>query len=250
MDRFFSAISKSLIEHSRTLKCGKAFGPADLKKRKLTKYLFPPVVKSLARQLDLELHPEEKNKFPKEFDVGKRQMVDYVIGDRNRPTYFLEVESLNRAQLYLFLADGKKGDASKLWYYWGTVFKKILDVNKEMPRYFVFLLILPDEPIGHFPFWDATKKYKLFNMRLRKLAQDNPFRFYDGLIKTSARLFLDRYERQKYRGKWYRFRLQEHQNKCELVILTCTGHQLIMSRGRDRFDPAKERRVPLQWKET
>ena len=166
------------------------------------------------------------------------------------PRYFFEVESLDRAQLYLFLPHGKPNDDSKLWYYWGTVCKQIMG-DKNMPRYFVWLLILPDQPVTTIPFWDASKYDRLFSRHLREIVQDSPFRFYDQIIKTSAKLFLRRNQEMKMNSTedgWQKGRLLDYQDKCELVILTCTGQQLIMPRGRDKFDPAKEKRVLLRWK--
>lgn len=147
------------------------------------------------------------------------------------------------------LPHGKSNDGSKLWYYWGTVCKQILG-DKNMPRYFVWLLVLPDRPVTTIPFWDASKYYRLLSRHLRGIVQDNPFRFYDQMIKTSAKLFLRRNQWLKMtptEDGWRKGRLLDYQDKCELVILTCTGQQLIMSRGRDEYDPAKEKRVLLKW---
>jgi len=177
-------------------------------------------------------------------------MVDYVYGDVNDQKYFFEVESLDRAQLYLFLPHGDRNDDSKLWYYWGTVCKR-LQKKVGMPRYFVWLLILPDQPVSTIPFWDASKYYRLFSPHLREIVQDSPFRFYDQLIKTSAKLFLRRNDWLKVGNTddgWERRRLLDYQHACELVIITCTGQQLLMSRGTDDFNPSKEKRITLKWR--
>ena len=50
------------------------------------------------------------------------------------------------------------------------------------------------------------------------------------------------------RDGWKRARLVDYQHACELVIITCTGQQLLMSRGSDEFDPSKEKRISLKWK--
>jgi hypothetical protein len=247
MNRFFFHLRKSLESYSHRLKQGKMFHPRYLKKRAFTKRVFPLVARRLADRLRLHLGKEITNPFPQEWDVGTRERVDYVIGNPRKPKYFLELESVNRAQLYLFLADDNKKDASKLWYYYATLCKR-RGGDLTMPRYFVFLLILPDEPIGTFPFWDAHE-YKLFNRRLRKIIQANPFSFYDRMIKTSARLFLGRSQWIiNEEGEWEKAQLKDFQNCCELVLMTCTGRQLILSRGKDGFDPAKERIMRLQWK--
>ncbi len=251
MDRFFSALRQGLEEHSKRLLRGDIFLPRYLKKGKFTKNAFPPVARQLAKRLRFSgkaFNREVRNPFPEDWKVGLWQQVDYVLGNPDQPKYFLELESLDRTQLYLFLPHGGRKDGSKLWYYWATVCKQIMG-DKSMPRYFVWLLILPDQPVKNFPFWDATKYYRLLSPLLRPLVQDNPFRFYDWMIKTSARLFIQKVRWMKdNKGEWQQGRLQDHQEKCELVFLTCTGRQLIMSRGRDGFDPAKEKRVLLKWK--
>ena len=248
MKLFFSTLKKSMEFHASSLHYGEVFHPKYLKKRKFTKYIFPNIAHTLAKRLVLPIHEEVANSFPEDLEVGwKRQIVDYVIGNPKRPRYFFELESLDRAQLYLFLPDEDKRDESKLWYYWATTCKRISgDIS--MPNYVVFLLILPDEEIRNFPFWDATT-YKLFSPRLRKLIQANPFSFYDGLIKTSARLFLKRRQWLKdTNGNWKMGYLQDYQDKCELVLITATNHQLILSRGRDLFEPSKEKRAIIRWK--
>ncbi len=248
MNSFFSALIKSMESHASSLRCGAVFHPRYLNKRKFTKDIFPKVARTLANRLELPINAEIANHFPKDLEVGwNRQIVDYVIGDLKRPRYFLELESIDRAQLYLFLPDEDKKDNSKLWYYWATVCKRNSgDIS--MPRYVVFLLILPDEEIKNFPFWDATE-YKLFSRRLRKIIQANPFAFYDGMIKTSARLFLKRRQWIKVDQKnWIMGSLQDYQNKCELVLITATNNQLIMSRGSDLFESSKEKRMNIKWR--
>jgi len=251
MERFFLALQRSLESHPSILN-GKCFLPAYLKNRRLTDGVFPSVARDIARRLNLTLKKEVNNAFAPDLAIGfKRQRLNNVYGRPEKPKYFFEVESLNRAQLCLFLPDGHRNDDSKLWYYWGTVCKA-LQGHAEMPRYFVWLLILPDEPVSTMPFWDASSYYKLFSPRLRAIVQDSPFRFYDQLIKTSAKLFLhDKDWIRDGRGKddWLKGRLLDYQDRCELVIITCTGKQLLMSRGSDEFDPAKEKRVLLRRKQ-
>ena len=249
MDKFFNALSGSLVSSSARLRRGKVFLPAYLKKRALTDQVFPPVARQIARRLRLNLDEQIANNFPDDYEVGfKRQVADYVFSSKGRCQYYLELESLDRAQLYLFLPHGGKTDDSKLWYYWATLCKRN-EGYEGMPRYFVFLLILPDQRVGTIPWWDSSKYYKLFNKSLRPLVQENPFIFYDRMIKASARLFLNDVQCLVDRnGEWRKGKLIEFQDICELVFLTCTGRQLIMSRGRDGFDPAKEKQVLLAWK--
>ena len=245
MQDFFTALRQSLEANSRRLKAGKAFLPEYLKQRKLVNECFPPVARMVAKKLNLPLKEQVSNSFPEEWKIWKRQIVDHVLGNPKHPHYHFELESLDRAQLYLFLPGGRR-DASKLWHYWGTVCKR-LSGNKAMPRYFVFLLILPDEPVGSMPLWDIAYS-KLFDPKVRPIIQNNPFSFYDRMIKTSARLFLNKKDWLINKdGEWFKARLIDYQHLCELVIITATGRQLVMSRGRDGFDPAKEQTVLLRW---
>jgi len=248
MKRFFTALRESLELNSKLLQCGKVFHPSYLKRQKFTKNIFPRIAKNIEKKLEMTFEREVINRFPDDFEVGvKWQMVDYVFGDSRQPKYFLELESIDRAQLNLFLADEDKRDNSKLWYYWATLCKRIAG-DLKMPRYFVFLLILPEKRITNFPFWDAHE-YKLFSPRLRQLIQSNPFSFYDRMIKTSAKLFLEKPQWLKNRqGKWVKDNLQGYQNLCELVFITATEQRLIMSRGKDNLDPLKEKQIILQWK--
>ena len=249
MDAFFSALRRSLESHGRLLRKGDLFLPQYLKKRKFTN-AFAPVVRDVASSLTLHLDEQVGNPFQEDWKIWKKQVVDYVIGDPEQPKYFFELESLDRAQLYLFLPHGGRKDQSKLWHYFGTVCKRIMG-DRKMPRYFVWLLILPDQPVKNLPWWDANY-FGLFGRKLRQIVQASPFAFYDRMIKTSSRLFLQRNQDLAYlkdgNEEWKAGKLQDCQNICELVFLTCTGRQLIMSRGRDRFDPTKEKQVLLQWK--
>jgi len=163
-----------------------------------------------------------------------------------------EVQTLDRAQLYLFWEHKKlkdKYNANKLWYYYGTL-AKYYDLKQPIPRYFVWLLVLPDRSVKSYPTWDVhVRQYKYFHRSLRKLIFENPYRFYDHLIKTAARLFLtenkdinelEQSARKTHRGKGIH-------DVCELVFITCTGDRLILSRGKDLFEPKKERIVKLNW---
>lgn len=248
MDIFFPALRRSIELHAKGMRRGQVFLPAYLKKSRFLK-LFQPVAGELANRLNLPFKPEVSNPFQSELEVGwKRQMVDYVFGDLERPRYFLEVESLDRAQLYLFVPYEHSNNESKLWYYWATVCKKIAG-DKRMPRYFVWFLILPDERVTRYPIWDCDKQYPYYDRKLIPLVLESPFKFYDHLIKTAARQFLKKpQEIRGSDGKWIKNEcLQDYQSTCELIFITCTGRQVVMSRGRDEFDPAKEKRLTLRW---
>ena len=109
MNKLFAALRESFEINSKLLQNGKVFHPSYLKKKKFTKDIFPKIANHLEKKLGLPLNREVFNYFDKEFDVGPRQRVDYVFGNPNHPKFFLELESIDRAQLYLFLADEDKG---------------------------------------------------------------------------------------------------------------------------------------------
>ena len=127
--------------------------------------------------------------------------------------------------------------------------KKYVDSKQTIPRCFVWLLILPDEKVDDYTanLWDIRKcgqtQDHILHPSLKGLIFENPYRFYDHLIKTSARMFLEA-TRDELDGKC----LKDFQNDCELVFLTCTGDRLIMSRGKNQFSPEKEKSVAINWK--
>jgi hypothetical protein len=116
----------------------------------------------------------------------------------------------------------------------------------------VWILILPDrqvDPSPGFTIWDSTREYGFFDKSLNRVVCENPFRFYDHLIKAQAALFVMRLHELKDpdTGAWVKRSLLDFQHRCELVFVTCTGGELILARGRDRFDPRLETKVPLAW---
>ena len=160
---------------------------------------------------------------------------------------------MDGAQLYHFSEHpsiSPKDNYNKLWYYYGTLGKHFTS-QEEIPRYFVWLLVLPDREVENcFTVWDSTPAYGFFDRSLNQVVCRNPYRFYDRLIKGEAALFLMRMHefRSPKSTKWVKKSLTEFQTACELAFITCTGDQLILSRGSDLFDPSKELRVPLNWR--
>ena len=77
---------------------------------------------------------------------------------------------------------------------------------------------------------------------------------YDPMIRLAAREFLTRIKEVWFRWaddrawepKWMAPGTLEY--RCELVFITLTGPELVLSRGRDLFDVAKEQRVSVRWK--
>ena len=252
---FFFNLKRSMESHARELKRGKLFLPEYLKGKVLTQRVFRKVVKRLASALNLEFGREYCNSMPapSEYDCGERQLVDYVLCRSDQLLFFLELESLDRAQLYLFReheAITEESNENKLWYYYGTLVNHYT-YKKKVPRYFVWLLILPDRKVKSYQIWDVTAEYGFFHPSLKTMIYQNPYRFYDHLIKSAARQFIMRQHDFKCTpaASWKKKTLARFQDVCELVFITCTGDRLIMSRGKDFFDPKKEIEVELDWKE-
>ena len=136
------------VERAPSLQRGDAFLPASLKKWALSSTLFPPVIKDVRKRLGWKLQEQRTVRFPQDYDVGTYMRVDYSFHDGNvqSPKLYVELETLDRAQLYNFLLHRDPNrDESKFWYYYGIVAKDI--ENKEhAPRALMFLLVLPDEP--------------------------------------------------------------------------------------------------------
>jgi hypothetical protein len=254
INTFFIKMKESMEAHSKELKNGKVFDPKFLKRKKLSSKLFKKVAKTLGDLMDLEVDFEVTNKMPKDYGIGNSQRVDYVYRKNGKDRLYLELETLNRAQLNLCWEHKKlkdKYNGNKLWYYYGSLAKHYdYDLSEPVPRYFVFLLILPDRKVMSYQTWDVyIRQYKYFHPSLRKLIFENPYRFYDHLIKSAARLFLteniymkglEQDARKTHRGK-------EIHDVCELVFITCTGDRLILSRGKDLFDPKKEKVKKINW---
>ena len=249
IDKFFAKLKESIEAHSADLEKGKLFGPEYLAE-KVFSQSFQKVAKTLEKKLDLKMNTEVTNSMPDppKYNLGHRQVVDYVFSKENKDIFFLELETLDRAQLYLFCDISNEIDENKLWYYLGTIIQKCAGAREHTPRYFVWLLILLDRK-AEYPtnLWDIKRwgeeKEYILHPSLKNLIFENPYRFYDHLIKTSARLFLEE-KREELRGRC----LGDYQADCELVFLTCTGDRLIMSRGKDQFNQEKERSVAIECK--
>jgi len=100
--------------------------------------------------------------------------------------------------------------------------------------------------------WYTQKEYKFFPSSLEKSIFKNPYRFYDHRIKKIARSFLDKPQefQDPVTNKWVPLKLTLFQNLCELVFITCTRKQLILSRGKDHFNPGKENKLKINWSRT
>lgn len=242
IQKFFLMLKENMEQHSAELRRGKAFLPEYLKGKRLTRQIFPNVAESLASSSGLELETEVLNPMPKEY--GLKQRVDFVFNKDKKNLIFMELETLDRSQIYLFRdykGLSEDNNDNKLRYYKATLEKK-LKGNKDMPKYFVFLLILPDQKVTHYQIWDRSKYYKFFHSSLKKVIRNNPYRFYDGMIKSSAQLLLE--QKLEFSGK----RIADLQNVCELALITCTVKELVLSRGKNFFNPEAEIRKAIKWR--
>jgi len=239
----FLALKQSLEEHAHTLRYGKLFLPQGLKRKKFTKEAFPKVINTFSSKLKLEVESEVSNPMPDGYNLNP-QKVDYVFTDDNHNSIFFELESLDRSQIYLFRdynGIDEDWDDNKLRYYKGTIESRI-EKNLPLPRYYISFLVLPDQAVESYTIWDCDKHYNFLHNSLKQVIFQNPYRFYNGVIKSSARLWLN--GNLNYLKK----SLKEFQSRCELVIITCTIDKLILSRGKDGFDPDRELIKTINWK--
>jgi hypothetical protein len=208
------------------------------------------VAEQLASKLGWRLLRERRISFPAKYEIWKSMRVDYAFTEElsERPAVYLELETLDRAQLYNFLPRHDPDiDDSKLWHYYGILAKHLQNVERA-PRALVFLLVLPDEPVDRYQLWDTARDVGLFSSALAPLIYQSPFRFFDPLIKTAARLFLQRHEEFPVgSGMWERRKIADLQGTCELVFVTVTRTAMVVARGRDGFRADAERRYTLGW---
>ena len=251
IEELVKKLAQCMEDHSLGLKKGRVFLPEFLKGGQLEN-TFAPVTGALAKKLGLE-QPRRHitNKFLEDiYDSGKRQIVDFVFMENGKPLIFFELESLDRSQLYLFSDGGASTEdndiANKLWHYYNTLGKHYTEQEK-VPRYFVFFLVLPDQRVKRYPLWDLAKDYQLYDPSLKASIYTNPYRFFDRQIKTLARAFLKMANEFQIEGEWISKSWKESQKVCELIFVTCTIDRLILSRGKDLFDPDKEKPYKINW---
>ena len=247
IEEFHDHLKSGIEAYSDLLKGGELFLPKYLKGKEFVSR-FAQVPEHISRALRLKLETEVDNSFHRVSEMNP-QRVDFVFSeDTGKPCIFLELESLDRSQLYLF-HDGpinEKNNDNKLWYYHGTL-TNFYASNRSIPRYFVFLLVLPDRSVEDYHLWDMDKDFHLLDATLREVVYKNPYRFYDAQIKAAARGFL-RNQAYTFDGQgWKDCSPSELQQVCELVFITCTGDRLVLSRGKDFFAPEKERSLDLHW---
>jgi len=180
-----------------------------------------------------------------------QQRVDYLLTRKGRPAGIAELESLDRAQMMTFKCQYSNSDSGKPEYYWATVDHLVAHPEMLRPDFFLFVLALPDFAVNPYVVWDTSDEaYYGVNKADRRVIYRSPYRFYDPRIKHLLRERLVNHDPEATReSNWLvnGRRLSELQEVCELVVLTLTGPELILSRGRDLFAPAKEARRTVSW---
>jgi hypothetical protein len=162
INEFFTKLKESIENHANELKQGELFLPKYLEGKSLTQGVFPKIANALGSALNLGIIHEYCNNMPPpaEYECGNYQIVDYVLNKDSNPHFFLELESLDRAQLYLFREhEGvtEENNDNKLWYYYGTLVNHYT-YGKKVPKYFIWLLILPDRRVEPYQLWDVTPR--------------------------------------------------------------------------------------------
>ena len=104
IDEFLISLKTSMEQFSSELHHGALFHPKGLEGKKLTGKVFPKIARNMARELDLGLTEEYTNymPYPSVYGLNKYSRVDFVFRKGQKPEIFFELESLDRAQLYLF----------------------------------------------------------------------------------------------------------------------------------------------------
>jgi hypothetical protein len=157
------------IERSPSLRRGEAFLPRYLKRGQLSKRAFSPVAARPAKAMRMSLRKEVHNALKPEYECGSRQRVDYVLATDEGPAIFIELETLDRAQPYVFVDPERAEDNdNKLWYYYATLGERHRKAIKG-PQLFVWILVLPDEPVGRYQIWDSDSGF--FFRKLQPLAE-------------------------------------------------------------------------------
>ena len=118
-------------------------------------------------------------------------------------------------------------------------------------NFFLFFLALPDFPVSSYQVWDIDGSgYYGVTAADREEIYRSPFRFYDHRIKALFReMLLNQDPEATADWNWtvQGRRLADLQAICELVLITLTGPELILARGRDLLEQSREIRHPVVW---
>jgi hypothetical protein len=141
VERLFRELRRA-VERVSGLKHGQAFLPKSLRGKRLSGSGLRPAVRNVARALGMEVREQVSNPFPKAYEIGwQRQIVDYVLESEGVDHIYLELETLDRAQLSTFMdppAMRGRHSLNKLWYYYVTLAERRLG-NRRGPSIFAFL---------------------------------------------------------------------------------------------------------------
>jgi hypothetical protein len=144
-------------------------------------------------------------------------------------------------------------DGGKRDYYWATV-DHLLN-HPQIPRveFFLFFLVLPNFPVSRYIIWDTSDEYYGVNKSDCEEIYRSPYRFYDRRIKRLLRdMLLNRDPEATGDWDWSvdGRPLADLQDVCELLIVTLTGPELILARGRGALNPSEEIRRRVVWATT
>ena len=249
---FLDLLAEVLNENDKELKRGEIFLPEYLRGSKGIKVISPNI-KKVGNMLDYDVESEITNPFIRDKKEYGGQRIDFVFKKMDSFVAFVELESLDRSQLYVFKpnpSQNYKNDASKLWYYFATLESGVL-CGDELPKFFIFILILPNRKVKPYHIWDVQKDCNLLSKSERNNIFNNPFLFYDNKIKNIARDFLTD-NIPEVSKSWKPLLIKQkpliaYQDKCELVFYTITIDEIILSRGKDAFAPNMEIKSKLKF---
>lgn len=180
-----------------------------------------------------------------------RQRADYLLTRDHKVAAIAELESLDRAQVYTFKCQYYDWDGGKRDYYWATVDHLVHHPTLPQLEFFLFFLALPDFPVTQYVVWDTSDEYYDVSKSDCDEIFRSPYRFYDPRIKGLLRdMLLNRDPEANKDWDWSvkGRRLADLQDVCELVVISVTGPEMVLSRGRDCLHPASEVRYPLAWR--
>lgn len=179
-----------------------------------------------------------------------QQRADYLLRRHKKPVAIAELESLDRAQMMTFQCQYYDWDGGKRDYYWGTVDHLIHHPELPPLEFFLFFLALPDFPVSRYVIWDTSDEYYRVSKSDCGEIYRSPYRFYDHRIKRLLRdMLLNQDPEASNDWDWSvdGRPLADLQDVCELLIVTLTGPELILARGRGALDPSEEIRRPVVW---
>jgi hypothetical protein len=217
---------------------------------------FDRVLARAFRSLGLQVLREAPNPWVRAWQranpayrLGSQRM-DYLLRRAGRPVGVAELESLDRPQMMTFQCQYHDWDNGKRDYYFATVAQLVADPGLPRPEFFLFVLALPDFRVRPYTIWDTSDDYYGVSRSDRPAIYRSPYRFYDHRIKALLRaMLLNRDPEATPDDDWLvgGKRLADLQDVCELAVVTVTGPELVLSRGRDLFRRSREQRRLVRW---